>query len=158
MDACPRLLVLPISCKMLRFEIKSWKLLGDNNVYSYVLYELCNNVFEIFIWWIFSKNMFGLSGVILINLGDFNPSFSGKVFTWSFVKVPLIATNLAYDGRRTNDDDGRQVMAIDHMTLWVRWAKNAIDKEENKSRLINTSIVNFYTFSGTQISCQIITS
>jgi hypothetical protein len=26
------------------------------------------------------------------------------------------------DGRRT--DDGRQVMAIPHMTLWVRWAKN----------------------------------
>lgn len=43
----------------------------------------------------FSKNMFGLSGVIQINLGDFNPSFSGKIFTWSFVKVPLIATNLA---------------------------------------------------------------
>ena len=39
--------------------------------------------------------MFVLSGVILINLGDFNPSFSGKVFTWSLVKVPLIATNLA---------------------------------------------------------------
>jgi hypothetical protein len=32
---------------MLRFEIKSWKLPGDNNVYSYVLYELCSNVFEI---------------------------------------------------------------------------------------------------------------
>jgi hypothetical protein len=28
-----------------------------------------------------------------------------------------------YDVRRT-DDDGRQVMAIAHMTLWVRWAKN----------------------------------
>jgi hypothetical protein len=32
------------------------------------------------------------------------------------------------DGRRTTDDgrrtdDGRQVMAIPHMTLWVRWAK-----------------------------------
>jgi hypothetical protein len=39
--------------------------------------------------------MFGLSGVILIYLGDFNPSFSGKeVVTWSFVKVPLIVTNL----------------------------------------------------------------
>jgi hypothetical protein len=28
------------------------------------------------------------------------------------------------DGRRTTD--GRQVMAIPHMTLWVRWAKKAI--------------------------------
>jgi hypothetical protein len=28
------------------------------------------------------------------------------------------------DERRT-DDDGRQVMRIAHMTLWVRWAKNA---------------------------------
>ena len=27
------------------------------------------------------------------------------------------------DGRRT-PDDGPQVMAIAHMTLWVRWAKN----------------------------------
>ena len=25
--------------------------------------------------------------------------------------------------RTTNDDDGRQVMRIAHMTLWVRWAK-----------------------------------
>ena len=25
--------------------------------------------------------------------------------------------------RTTDDDDGRQVMAIAHMTLWVRWAK-----------------------------------
>jgi hypothetical protein len=32
------------------------------------------------------------------------------------------------DGRRrkTDDDDGSQVMAIAHMTLWVRWAKKAI--------------------------------
>ena len=29
------------------------------------------------------------------------------------------------DGRRTtDDDDGRQVMRIAHMTLWVRWANN----------------------------------
>ena len=27
------------------------------------------------------------------------------------------------DGRTTDDDDGRQVMRIAHMTLWVRWAK-----------------------------------
>jgi hypothetical protein len=26
--------------------------------------------------------------------------------------------------RTTDDDDGRQVMAIAHMTLWVRWAQN----------------------------------
>jgi hypothetical protein len=26
--------------------------------------------------------------------------------------------------RTTDDDDGRQVMAIAHLTLWVRWAKN----------------------------------
>ena len=29
------------------------------------------------------------------------------------------------DGRTTDDDDGRQVMAIAHLTLWVRWAKNS---------------------------------
>ena len=29
------------------------------------------------------------------------------------------------DGRTTDDDDGRQVMRIAHLTLWVRWAKNA---------------------------------
>ena len=28
--------------------------------------------------------------------------------------------------RTTDDDDGRQVMAIAHLTLWVRWAKNRI--------------------------------
>ena len=28
--------------------------------------------------------------------------------------------------RTTDDDDGCQVMAIAHMTLWVRWAKNDI--------------------------------
>jgi hypothetical protein len=28
--------------------------------------------------------------------------------------------------RTTDDDDGRQVMAIAHMTLWVRWANNNI--------------------------------
>ena len=27
----------------------------------------------------------------------------------------------------TDDDDGRQVMAIAHMTLWVRWAKNKMN-------------------------------
>jgi beta-glucanase (GH16 family) len=26
----------------------------------------------------------------------------------------------------TYDDDGRQVMAIAHMTLWVRWAKKGV--------------------------------
>ena len=29
--------------------------------------------------------------------------------------------------RTTDDDDGRQVMAIAHMTLWVRWAKNGFN-------------------------------
>jgi predicted phosphatase len=28
--------------------------------------------------------------------------------------------------RTTDDDNGRQVMAIAHMTLWVRWAKNRL--------------------------------
>ena len=31
----------------------------------------------------------------------------------------------------TYDDDGRQVMAIAHMTLWVRWAKNHSFKDFN---------------------------
>ena len=46
-----------------------------------------------------------------------------------------------YDVRRTDDDDGRQVMAIAHLTLWVRWAKNenelereSENDEEDKSR------------------------
>ena len=28
--------------------------------------------------------------------------------------------------RTTDDDDGHQVMAIAHLTLWVRWAKNDV--------------------------------
>ena len=31
--------------------------------------------------------------------------------------------------RTTDDDDGRQVMRIAHVTLWVRWAKNIIHLE-----------------------------
>jgi hypothetical protein len=35
-----------------------------------------------------------------------------------------------YDVRRTNDDDGRQVMAIPHITLWGRRAKKgALDSQ-----------------------------
>jgi hypothetical protein len=30
------------------------------------------------------------------------------------------------DDRRRMTDDGRQVMAIAHLTLWVRWAKNVM--------------------------------
>ena len=34
------------------------------------------------------------------------------------------------DGWTTNDDNGRQVMAIAHMTLWVMWAKKgALDSQ-----------------------------
>ncbi len=29
--------------------------------------------------------------------------------------------------RTTDDDDGRQVMAITHMTLWVNWAKKFVE-------------------------------
>ena len=35
------------------------------------------------------------------------------------------------DGRTTDDDDGRQVMRIAHMTLWVRWAKNRFSLKKN---------------------------
>jgi hypothetical protein len=54
------------------------------------------------------------------------------------------------DGRQTtDDDDGRQVMRIAHMTLWVRWAKNDFIDEyrefsgrvythPNKRSLLNT--------------------
>ena len=31
--------------------------------------------------------------------------------------------------RTTDEDDGRQVMAIAHLTLWVRWAKNGVLKK-----------------------------
>jgi hypothetical protein len=47
-----------------------------------------------------------------------------------------------YDGRWTDNDDGRQVMAIAHMTLWVRWAKNnytRINTQQYKDQ--NTTIL-----------------
>ena len=38
--------------------------------------------------------------------------------------------------RRTTDiDDGRQVMAIANMTLWVRWAKNQIERDQQDEML-----------------------
>ena len=39
--------------------------------------------------------------------------------------------------RTTDDDDGRQVMGIAHMTLWVRWAKKEKwQKDKQRSCLI----------------------
>jgi hypothetical protein len=39
--------------------------------------------------------------------------------------------------RTTDDDDGRQVMAIAHMTLWVRWAKNDLYKEVTEMHIFD---------------------
>ena len=60
------------------------------------------------------------------------------------------------DGRTTDDDDGRQVMRIAHMTLWVRWAKKFNLKfnetcREKFSRLIdflNVIILSRYVSCG----------
>jgi hypothetical protein len=43
--------------------------------------------------------------------------------------------------RTTDDDDGRQVMAIAHMTLWVRWAKKSWQNLLSIS--INTKVYQF---------------
>ena len=45
-------------------------------------------------------------------------TFRGEDF-WKFLR------------RTTDDDDGRQVMAIAHLNLWVRWAKNWWKKGNN---------------------------
>jgi hypothetical protein len=49
-------------------------------------------------------------------------------FRPSLVSIGLVLSEekifeKVYDVRRTNDD-GRQVMGIAHLTLWVRWGKN----------------------------------
>ena len=61
--------------------------------------------------------------------------------------------------RTTDDNDGRQVMAIAHMTLWVRWAKKCVDELVklvfnghlwNKGKLLNyLGLVWFMVFNST---------
>jgi hypothetical protein len=43
------------------------------------------------------------------------------------------------DGRRM--DEGRQVMAIPHMTLWIRWAKNETESTDEESTSSETTVV-----------------
>ena len=62
------------------------------------------------------------------------------------------------DGRTTDDDDGRQVMRIAHMTLWVRWAKKSLKiytkfnfkkgcKKKSIYKLRNMTKVNNFNYS-----------
>ena len=38
-------------------------------------------------------------------------------------------------------DEGRQVMAIPHMTLWIRWAKNETESTDEESTSSETTVV-----------------
>jgi hypothetical protein len=53
---------------------------------------------------------------VIFDLFWLYPAISEFLFQRSRLKYEKLT-----DGRRTTD--GRQVMAIPHMTLWVRWAK-----------------------------------
>jgi hypothetical protein len=62
---------------------------------------------------------------------DWSSTFRGEDF-WKSLR------------RTTNDDDGRQVMGIAHMTLWVRWA-NKKSTSYNRNKLISKQFSKFIT-------------
>ena len=62
---------------------------------------------------------------------DWSSTFRGEDF-WKSLR------------RMTNDDDGRQVMGIAHMTLWVRWA-NKKSTSYNRNKLISKQFSKFIT-------------
>ena len=60
-------------------------------------------------------------------------TFRGEDF-WKSLRRTTDDARTTDDGRRTtDDDDGRQVMRIAHMTLWVRWAKKDDISDTHKS-------------------------
>ena len=48
---------------------------------------------------------------------------------------------------RHTTDDGRQVMRIAHMTLWVRWAKNQLSRQTGSRNLTYMMLVTKYQIS-----------